>query len=148
MADDALGFKNGTNNLLFLKIGTPAAWVPVACLKTNGWDSSTGEIDTTTKCSGKYTTSIPGDISWSFSGEGNAIDETGTPSQASFKTLAGLQKDGKTFPAKMVNVDDPTDVIRGTVYITSLNKSAGRNEAVGFTSSFRGTGEYFLTPEA
>lgn len=146
MAD--LGFKNGTDNVLFVKIGTPAAWVPVACLKTNGWDASTDQIDTTSKCSGKYKTSLPGDISWSFKGDGNAVDDKGVPSKASFAVLAGLKKAGETFPAKMVGVDDPTDVIRGDVFITALSLSAGRNEPVAFSSTFQGTGEFFLTPEA
>ncbi|RAJ28868.1 phage tail tube protein [Pedobacter cryoconitis] len=148
MAEEALGFKNGTKVLLFVKLGTPAAWVTLACLKTNSWDSSTDQIDTTTKCSGRYKTSLPGDISWSFKGDGNAIDDTVAVSQASFNVLAGLQKAGTTFPMKMVGVDDPTDVIRGNVFITSISKSAGRNEAVGFSSTFQGVGEYFLTPEA
>lgn len=146
MAD--LGFKNGTDNVLFVKIGTPAAWVPVACLKTNGWDASTDQIDTTSKCSGKYKTSLPGDISFSFKADGNAVDDAGAPSKASFLVLAGLHKAGTTFPMKMVGVDDPTDVIRGDVFLTAISKSAGRNEAVGFSATFQGTGEYFLTPEA
>lgn len=150
MADEAidLGFKNGTDVLLFIKTGSPAAWVPVACLKTNGWDSSTESIDTTSKCSGRYKTSLPGDISWSFNGEGNAVADNGTPSRASFNVLSGLHKAGTTFPMKMVGVDDPADIIRGNVFITALSKSAGRNEAVGFSASFDGVGEYFTTPEA
>lgn len=148
MADEALGFKNGTEVVLFAKLGAPAAWVALACLKTNSWDSSTDQIDTTSKCSGKYKTSLPGDISWSFKADGNAIDDAANASQASFNVLAGLQKTGTTFPMKMVGVDDPTDIIRGNVFITSISKSAGRNEAVAFSSTFQGTGEYFLTPEA
>jgi predicted secreted protein len=147
MADEVLGFKNGTDYLLFAKIGTPAAWVPLACLKTNGFDATTDQIDTTTKCSGKYKTSLPGDIGWSFKGDGNAIDDTAQPSQASFNVLAGLQKAGTTFPMKMVGVDDPTTIVRGNVFITSIGLSAGRNEALSFTSAFQGVGEYFLTPE-
>ncbi|QIL41025.1 hypothetical protein G7074_18190 [Pedobacter sp. HDW13] len=146
MAD--LNFKNGTDNVLFVKIGAPAAWVAVACLKTNSWDGSTDQIDTTSKCSGKFKTSLPGDISWSFKGDGNAVDDSGAPSKASFKALSALHKAGTTFPCKMVGVDDPDDIIRGDVFITALSLSAGRNEAVAFSATFQGTGEYFTTPEA
>lgn len=147
MAGEA-DFKNGTDYLLFAKIGTPAAWVVLACLKTNAFDSSTDAIENTSKCSGRYKTSQAGDIGWSFSAEGNSVDETGATSRASFKTLSGLQKTGKTFPMKMVGVNEPTDVVRGDVWISALGKSAGRNEAVGWTATFQGTGEYFDTPEA
>lgn len=146
--DEELGFKNGTDNLLFIKIGAPAVWVTLACLKTNGWDGTTDQIDTTSKCSGKYKTSLAGDISWSFKGDGNAVNDAGAPSKASFKQLATLHKSGATFPMKMVGVEDPDDIIRGNVFITSISKNAGRNEAVGFSATFQGTGEYFLTPEA
>jgi predicted secreted protein len=139
-------FKNGTDFVLFAKIA--AAWVPLACLKTNAFDASTDSIDTTSKCSGKYKTSIPGDIGWSFSADGNSVDETGTPSRASFKKLSELHKAGTVFPMKMVGVNDATDIVRGDVYITALALSAGRNEAVGFTATFQGTGEYFTTVEA
>lgn len=147
MADEV--FKNGTNVVLFVKVGTPTpAWVPVACLKTNSWDGQVDQIDTTSKCSGKFKTSMPGDISWSIKGDGNAVDDAGVPSKASFKVLSGLMKTAKVFPVKMVGVDDPTDILRGDSFITSLSKAAGRNEAVAFSVSFQGTGEYFDTVEA
>ena len=146
MAD--LAFKNGTDNLLFAKIGTPAAWVVIGCLKTNNWDGSTDQIDTTSKCSGRYKTSIPGDISWSFGADFNDIDDTPetAPVRASFAKLAALHKAGTIFPMKMVGVDT-ADIIRGEVFITSINKSAGRNESVSSSVTFQGTGEYFLTDE-
>lgn len=142
------GFKNGTDVVLFAKIGTPAAWVPLACLKTNGWDGTTDQIDTSSKCSGNDKTSIPGDRSWSFKGDGNAVDEVGTPSRASFKTLSDFWSTNKTFPMKMVGVDDPADIVRGDVFITSLSKSAGKNEAVAFSATFQGTGPALFTPES
>ena len=147
MADIANGFKNGTDVLLFAKLGTPAAWVTLACLKTNSWDGSTDQIDFTTKCSGKFKESKPGDRSWSFKGDGNSVDDAALPSRASFAVLSGLWKTGTTFPMKMVNVEDAADVIRGDVYLTSLSESAGRNEAVGFSATFQGTGEPFFTAE-
>ena len=147
MAD--LGFKNGTDNLLFAKIGTPAAWVVIGCLKTNSFDASTDTIDTTSKCSGRYKTSLPGDITWSFKADFNDIDDTPTtaPVRASFAKLAALHKAGTTFPVKMVGVDT-TDVVTGDVFITSISKSAGRNEAVNSSVTFMGVGEYFLVDPA
>lgn len=141
------GEKIGTDVLLFAKIGTPAAWKPLACLKTNGWSGATGTIDTTSKCSGKDETSLPGTRSSSFTGEGNAVDETGEPSTASFKTLSGLWTAGTVFPMKMVGVDDPADVVRGEVYITALSKTANHNETVGFSAEFKVTGAAAFTPE-
>lgn len=140
-----LGFKNGTDNLLFAKIGTPAAWVVLGCLKTNSWEASTDSIDTTTKCSGKFKESLPGNINWSFKADFNDIDDTPitAPVRASFAKLAALHEAGTTFPMKMVGVDS-ADTISGDVFITSINKSAGRNEAVTSSVSFQGTGAYSL----
>ena len=147
MADSANGFNNGTNVLLFAKLGTPAVWKTLACLKTNSWDGTTDQIDYTTKCSGLDKESAPGDRSSSFKADGNAIDDSGDVSKASFLVLSGLWNEGTTFPMKMVNVEDPLDIIRGSVYITSLGKGAGRNEAVGFSASFQVTGPTSFVPE-
>ncbi|TDO21885.1 phage tail tube protein [Pedobacter duraquae] len=146
MAGEA--FKNGTDVILFAKIGTTPAWVPLACLKTNSWDGSTASIDTTTKCSGKEDTSMAGSKSSSFKGDGNAINETGTPTQASFKTLSGLWQLGTTFPMKMVGVNDATDIVRGDVWISALSKGADHNTAVTFSATFQVTGGVLFTVEA
>jgi len=147
MADQIDGFKNGTDVLLFVKYGTPAVWIPLACLKSNGWDGSTDQIDITSKCSGNDKDSLAGDRSWTFKAEGNAINDKALPSRASFNTLAEFWSNGTRFEAKMVGVDDPDDVIRGKCYITSLSKNAGRNEAVGFSVSLQGVGKVQFKPE-
>lgn len=139
-----LEHKNGTDNLLFIREEDSEDWLPIALLKTNSWDSTTDQISTVSRCSGKYKTSIPGYISWSFKADGNAINALAEPSKVSFKMLANYQKAGAILNMKMVNVDDETDTISGKAYITSLSKSAGRNDPVGFSASFQGTGEYDL----
>lgn len=144
---DDLEFKNGSYNLLFIKLEESEDWYPLALLKTNSWDSTTDQISTVSKCSGKYKTSMPGNISWSFKADGNAINADAAPSKISFKMLAEFQKAGTIFLMKMVDLNDENEVLQGYVYITSLSKSAGRNEAVGFSASFQGTGEYSLNAD-
>ena len=142
-----LEHKNGSLNLLFIRLPDSEDFLPLALLKSNSWEATTDQMSTVSRCSGRFKTSIPTFISWSFKADGNAIDSNVDPSKISFKMLANLQKAGTIFEMKMVDLDNEDEVIRGEAYITSLSKSAGRNDPVGFSASFQGTGEYDLKAE-
>lgn len=138
---------NGTLNVLQIRIGN--AWKTVACGTSNGFTSTTAEIDGNSKCSGNYDSSEPGRTSWTmdFSGKAAPVDDTDA-ALASFNQLAGLQKGGQTFPIRQFNASNPTDVLRGNAFITSLTKTYPDSDSVTFDASFKGVGEFFFTPEA
>ena len=144
-----MAFYNGKDYLISIGtvVGETTTWEVVAESKSDGWETSTDQIDTTSKGSGRFKTGLPGDISWTMNSEGFAIDDAGEASKASFNKLAALHKAGTSFPIKLENINDSDDLIRGEAYITALSKSTARNEGVGFSATFQGTGEYFTTPE-
>lgn len=144
--------KNGTEYILSTQTGPvvsgDATWLTTVCLKSAGWEASGDDIDTSSKCSGDWSTSIPGRKSWSFTGEGNAIAGTADASTASFNHYFALWKSGDIFEAQMVNVNDNTDIIHGPVRISALSKTAPDNDVASFSITFTGQGEPLITPIA
>lgn len=138
-----LRFENGTKYLLFVKRTTSGAtWKVLACLISNGVDMQTDEITTSSKCSGNYKESIPGEQGWSFSGSGNAIDSDLKPDEASYKELKDIWKKGEVCEWKLAKVG-ATDVDYGEGWINSLSKATNHNEAVTFDVNITGSGELF-----
>jgi TP901-1 family phage major tail protein len=134
-------FENGKDYLLFIKDGTPTpAWLTLACLSTNGFEGSRDSIDTSSKCTGNWNTSIAGNASWTMSGDGNAIGSDLLPSEASFAKLFELYKSGATFPVKIAKVGG-TYVRYGEAYISSYSETQANNEAFTFSVTLQGVGE-------
>lgn len=139
----------GNDILLYIDTVTPLTARPVddddykliACLTTNGLDISTTDIDTTSKCSGRFVESDAGDVTWSFSGDGNAIDDQG-PSEVSYQELIDLSLAGTKFWAKIAN---PTNGIlrEGIARISAYTESYERNAPFSFTATFQGSGELY-----
>lgn len=139
----------GNDLVIYIDTVTPIASRPVtdvnykliACLTGNGLEVSTADIDTTSKCSGRFTETDSGDVTWSFSGDGNAIDDQG-PSEVSYQELLDLSLSGVKFWAKIAN---PTDSIvrEGVVRIASYSEDFQRNAAFAFSATFNGSGELF-----
>lgn len=109
----------------------------VACLVTNGFSTTTDSIDSTSKCSGPYKDSEPGDFGWSITGEGQAIDDIST-AQTNYQELLSLSIGRRKFWAKMA---DPTNNIvrEGVVWISSYAETAARNTPYSFNITFQGT---------
>lgn len=109
----------------------------VACLVTNGFSATVDSIDTTSKCSGAYKDSDPGDFGWTITGEGHAIDDISS-AQTNYQELLSLAIARRKFWAKMA---DPTNNIvrEGVVWISSYTETAARNTPYSFNITFQGT---------
>lgn len=121
----------------------------VACWVSNGMQLSIAEQETSNKCDGGYKSSVPGMGSWTFSGDGQAVELIGgeITALANFQTLALLAYNKTVFFMRWTNVD--TDVVReGKVFITSYEETASNQEAYSFTATFTGVGAPFFTPLA
>jgi len=146
-------FIDGVRELLYIDTATPITadlddvvfpgdFELVGCLTSNGFSGTTGTIDTTSKCSGKFTTSLPGDISWSISAEGNSIDlpSPGSGVDVSNNALFKLWKAGTTFWAMLTDVNTLASRY-GLAYISSYDDSAPRAAAKTFSITLTGVGE-------
>lgn len=146
-------FIDGVRELLYIDTVTPLTadlddvifpgnFELVGCLTSNGFSGTTGTIDTTSKCSGKFTTSLPGDISWSISAEGNAIDlpDAASGVDISNNALFKLWKSATTFWAMLTDVN--TLATRyGLAYISAYDDSSPRAAAKTFSITLTGVGE-------
>lgn len=138
----------GTSYLVRTATGVANAFETLVCLTTNGWQASGDEIDTSSKCTGGWASSIAGRKGWTITGEGQAIAGTTDTGTASFDKMFALWKAGTTFNVEMYNTDPDLedDIIRGPVRITALEKTAPDNAVTTFNVTFTGQGEPFIGP--
>lgn len=118
--------------------------VLVACLTENGFDGTTSPIGTSSKCSGRWATSIPGEQGWSMSASGNMINvETGEAATLkSHNALFKLWRAGTIFWGYMYNTGQKT-LRYGQMRIDSDGESFPTNAQSTFTVSLVGIGEIF-----
>lgn len=142
----------GNEVLLYIDTVTPvdtpiedidiADAVLVACLVNNGFDGTNSPISTTSKCSGKFATSIGGEQGWTMTADGNSVHiETGEAATLkSHNALFKLWKSGLPFWAYMY--DTALKTVRwGVVRIDSDGEAFPTNAAATFTISLTGIGE-------
>lgn len=118
------------------------AYKTIVCLKSNGVELSVSSIDTTSKCTDGWADSIPGDGSWTMSGEGFAVGSTLTDEQVSEGALFTLAKNKQSFYIKTADVAAST-IRRGIAYISSFSESFNNNEGYSFSATFTGRGEIY-----
>jgi len=60
---------SGKEVMISVNMGTASVpeWKTLGCAESDGFSGSTDAITVSNKCSGKFTKSLPGDKSWSFS---------------------------------------------------------------------------------
>lgn len=122
--------------------GTDANYRLIACLVSNGIDITLADQTTSNKCSGGWATSLSGEGSWTFSGEGQAVslNDTEEETMANYQEVATLAVDKTVFFARMTNT--AKNIYReGKVRISSYSESAPNNEPYTFTVTFTGTGK-------
>lgn len=146
----------GTDYVLQIDTVTPTAtnlrgdddeYRTVACLTTNGLEIAVATQDTTNKCSNGTTQSVPGLLSWSFSGDGQATSITllDEDTKANFQEILRLIVAKTVFFARWTNV--ATTLVReGMGYLSAYNETAGNAEPYTFTFTFTGSGEIFTEP--
>lgn len=124
-------------------VAIPGNFEPIGCLTQNSFETSTATIDTSSKCSGRFTSALPGDKSATASGEGNAISDADavTAGLINHNRLAQLDKDGTT--VWLAFFDTALNTIRyGKAFITSFSDAAPRAAAQTFSVSWQIVGEW------
>lgn len=146
MATDT--FLDGTDVLLLIDLVTPITadidtvdipgnFEVMACLTSNSWDVATASTDTSSKCSGKDATSLPGQRSGTASAEGRAITDADAlaTSRINHNKLADLENTGTTFWLALF--DSALNTVRYSLaYITSFSDAAPNAEGQTFSASF------------
>ena len=129
--------------------GTDANYKLLACLTSNGVEVSIAQQDTSNKCDGGNQTSIPGLLSWTMSGDGQAVSlESGeAATKTNYQAIMALALAKTVF---FLRFTDPANTVvrEGKVYITSYSETAPNADAYTFTVTFQGVGELFITPVA
>lgn len=136
----ALRMQKGNDYLLFVKREGETDWKLIACLSSNGASRATDAITSTTKCSNGFQESIPGEMNWTFTGEGNAVDNTLEASEVSLNELKEIWSTQEVPEWKIGKVGG-TDVDYGQGWISALDTTAPTNDAYTFSLTIQGTGE-------
>lgn len=117
----------------------------VMCATTNGFSGTCETIEVTDKCSTSgFSSPLAGTASWSITGSGNAIDESGAGSPESYQTLFELWKAGEPFWAKIANADPNKGaayIREGVVILTDIQETQDLNTPFTFDFTFTGVGE-------
>ncbi len=126
-------------------VEVPGDFQLIACLTDNGFDGSTDQIDTSSKCSGVFKDSVAGQIGWTMSGTGNAVSITVGDDRVSHDQLFTLWKNQTI--AWWAIFDSAADSVRfGVGYISAFSEANPNNAAKTFNITIQGKGEIFNTP--
>lgn len=143
---------NGNDYIVFVDTTTSteasrgASYVPVMCMTSNGFSMTRETIDVPIdKCSALgFSTPMPGTASWSITGSGNAIDETGSPSEVSYQELFEICKTGEPIWVKIANRTPGTGaayIREGVAILTDISETQDTNTPFTFDFTFTGVGE-------
>lgn len=134
----------GENGILY--IWDASAYKPVACLTSNGLNTTLSMIESTTKCYPGVVTKTPGTFSYSIDAEGEYIDTTsdgGDDAKTSHDALFLLQQN-KNLVIWKLNTDVTSGgsvKYYGYAYITDLSATFGSgDEVTTFSLTLDGNG--------
>lgn len=137
----------GEKGILYIYATT---WKPVACLTSNGLNTTLAMIESTTKCFPGVVKKTPGTFSYSVDAEGEYIDTTtagGDTAKKSHDALFLLQQ-AKTLTQWKIDtdIDDAASVkYFGSGYITDLSATFGSGDEVStFSLTIDGDGAILL----
>lgn len=132
--------------------GSNASYKPILCEVSSTFGITTDEQSVSNKCGGGWSNSNPGDSSFTFSGEFQAIDPTTADASAiSLANIANLAVTKKKFWLRRTKSGDaaagvPTIVREGVVYISNYSEETGTEDPFSFTADFTGVGTPLITP--
>lgn len=123
---------------------------PVLCEVSSDFGITTAEQAVSNKCNGGWANSNPGESSFSFSGEFQAIDPSSAdPSAVSLAKMANLALTKKKFWLRRTlasGVVGGVPVVReGVVYISNYNETTNTDDPFTFTADFVGIGTPLIT---
>lgn len=144
---------NGTQYLLSTKtgpvVGGEATWVTAVCLTSTSFATTGDDIDTSSKCTGTWSSTIAGRKGWTMSADAQLIPGTTEAGTVSYNHYFNLWKSGSVFDAMISKGDEADDIlVRGPVKISSLPFDAPDNDLATWTLGLTGQGEPLNTPEA
>ena len=127
---------SGRDYILLADIDGDSTFKPGACLTSNSFTSTNDTIDATSKCGNSFTPAPS--FSQSFTGEGFAIDETGTPSKDSYQQLYAAHAAKTQFNMKMGKATPTAGDITysGAVFISAFDVNSADKDDVKFTATF------------
>ena len=134
-----------------LYIYDTVAYKPVACLTSNGLNTTVAMIESQTKCFPGVVKKTPGTFSYSIDAEGEYIDTTtagGDDAKASHDALFLLQQSKTLIDWKIdTDIDDAASVkYYGSGYLTDLSATFGSgDEVTTFSATIDGDGAILLT---
>lgn len=140
---------SGEKGILY--IWDTAAYKPVACLTSNGLNTTVGMIESKTKCFQGVVKKKAGTFSYSVDAEGEFINTTsigGDAAKISHDALFLIQQSKTLVTWKLdTNIDSGTSVkYYGDAYITDLSATFGSGDDVTtFSLTLDGDGAILLT---
>jgi hypothetical protein len=132
----------GELGILYIHDGT--IYRPIACLTSNGIDSTVSVITSNTKCNPGLTIKQGGTFDYSLSAEGEYIDTTGVGGEITKASHDYLLTKQKTKLAQTWKYDTGVTgaVYYGTAIITELSLTQGAGEEIStFSLTMEGSGE-------
>lgn len=134
-------------NILNIYISTDGGTTKklAVCMTSGEISVESNQLDSTSKCDDGWTSSLPGNKSWTLSGEGFSEKESATAGQLSFKELMTLWAADTVFKAYWKDADGSYRNYNGDAYFSSLTESANTDEIVTFSFEIQGKGELSLS---
>lgn len=108
----------------------------VACIDNVDFAINTEKKEVKNRCTGRGSSGIAGDITWTASASGQAISDVDT-AEANYQELADISIDGETVEIKLANADG-SYYRAGEAMITSYSETAPETEFLGFSVNFDG----------
>lgn len=130
-----------------LSIDTPIDQVPipgnfeqVICLTDNSFDGSTSPISTSNKCTGLWATSLAGEKSGTFGGNGDAVIIDGADDRYNMDKVAALWASGAVVWWLQYN-ENGTSVRYALGYVSSYNDTSPNLDRQSFSFTVTLSGE-------
>ena len=125
------------------ELAIPGDFTEVICLNDNSFDLSISPIATTNKCTGLWATSLPGEKSGTFGGNGDAVIIEGEDPRYNFDKVAALAAAGTIVWWLQYN-DNGTSLRVAPGYISSYNDTSPNLDKQTFSFTVTLTGEIFV----
>jgi len=122
------------------EVPIPGDFEPVICLQDNSFDLTVNPIDTTNKCTGLWSTSLAGQKSGTFSGNGDAVVIEGLDDRYNMDKIVSLAAAGTVVWWLQYN-ENGTSVRYAQGFISSYNDSAPNLDRQTFSFTVTLTGE-------
>lgn len=129
-----MSFKKGDIRILHLKVDDE--YVPIGCLTTNGFQETTETVDTTTRASGGWKTSIPATQSFNITFEG--IRELADSTILSYNDIRTLKRNRTRIEWGLSEEGNIVD--EGFGYLTEISETAAIGEFISFSGNILGYG--------